>query len=294
MGTFRYVVRDAFRITARHWGVSILTLLTATALFFLVGSSALFSLTIRNVARQVESNLVVQAFCASESDAAQVSDRMSSLPVVTAKRVITPEGALERLKVRLGAQSQAIAMPGANPLPWTVEIQVGRAGQIPQVVRALSAMSQVTDFIYAGGLADRLSRLSAMATRIAGVVVGLAALVCILVFYNTVRIAIDSRRQEIATMLLVGATRTYVLSPFVIQGMLLGVLGSLLAAGCLFFGYDTVVRGINEVLPFLGVKADYKSLQTLALLLVSAGLALGWTCSLVAASRYVRRAARPL
>lgn len=294
MGTFRYVVRDAFRITGRHWGVSLLTLLTATALFLLVGCSAVFSLSVRSLARRVESDLVVQAFCASEADAAAVSERMSSVPAVVSRQVVSPDEGLARLKEKLGAQSQAIAMAGANPLPWAVELRVARAGLVPDVVRSLSQMSEVTDFIYAGGLADRLSRLSYMTTRVGVAIVALASLICALVFYNTVRIAIDSRRREIAAMLLVGATRTYAVAPFVIQGMMLGVGGSLLASGALFAGYGSAVAYINEVLPFLGLVPDYSGLRSVVLLLVSGGLALGWLCSLLVADRFVRRAAKPL
>ena len=62
MGTYRYVVRDTLRLFFRHWGLSLLTLVTAASVFFLVGASSLLALNIRKIAVNIQSDLVIQAY----------------------------------------------------------------------------------------------------------------------------------------------------------------------------------------------------------------------------------------
>lgn len=294
MGTFRYILRDTVRILRRHWGVSLLTLLTAAAVFFLVGATSMFALTLRNVARQVESDLVVQAFCETEKDVNAAAAAIKANPFIVGSRILSPQDAMERLRAKLGSKSEAFTTTGENPLPWTLELQVDRAGHIPDVVMQLNSIKGITDLAYAGTLAERLARLSLVATQVSITMVILCVLVSALVLYNTIRIGIYSRRQEISVMLLVGATRSYVASPFVVQGMFLGLAGASLAALCLHLGYGRVIDNINTLLPFLRLMADVRSLWFLDQLLVYAGFTVGWLCSLFAVSRYVRSAARPL
>ena len=95
-------------------------------------------------------------------------------------------------------------------------------------------------------------------------------------------------------MLLVGATPSYVASPFVLHGMMLGLTGALAAVGLLHYGHLYVIECIDSVLPFLHVQFSWKTLIILDEVLLCAGLAMGWLCSFLAVKRYVREAASPL
>ena len=294
MVTFSYVVRDAFRQLFRHWGVTFLTLITAAAVFFLVGSSALFSLTLRQVAGRVQSDQVVRAFAETEGAARSVAQRMQGTTGVQSVKLMTPDQAMESLRSRLGAQTELLSMAGENPMPWTVEITVAHAAQVNAVAGALAQDSQVSDFIYAGATAQRLARLSATATKVAAAVVVLCLLVSGLVLYNTLRLSIEHRRREISVMLLVGSTRTHIMAPFVLQGMFLGFVGALIACLVLVPCYEAVLRQLNAEISFLNLALDPSGLLVLCELLLCGGLALGWLCSFIAAGRRVSAAAKPL
>lgn len=294
MVTFSYVLRDAFRQMVRHWGVTLLTLLTAAAVFFLVGTSALFSLTVRQIAGNVESDQVVRAFAESEGAARSIEADMGKVSGVAQVKILTPDQAMDVLRSRMGAQSELLAMAGDNPLPWTVEIIVARAGQVNAVVQTLSANPQVSQFIYAGAWAQRLARISSTATKMSALVVVLCLLVSGLVLYNTLRLSIENRRREISVMLLVGSTKPYIMAPFVIQGMLLGFLGALAACLLLVPAYQSTVAQLNQEISFLKLNLDRQGLMGLCALLLVGGLALGWVCSFIAAGRRVRAASKPL
>ena len=95
-------------------------------------------------------------------------------------------------------------------------------------------------------------------------------------------------------MLLVGATPTFVSLPFVLQGMILGVLGSLGASLLLGGVYASFTDFIHQTVPFLQIIQDPRLLLRLGLILMGGGITLGWISSWLAVGRYVRQATRPL
>jgi cell division transport system permease protein len=114
MGTFRYVLRDTNRLLFRHWGLSLLTLFTAVAVFFLVGSSALFMLNTRYLVARVESELLVQAYVKSEAQLQTVADKAHKIPGVASVRWVTTAEAMGALKARLKGHAPGPYHPGGE------------------------------------------------------------------------------------------------------------------------------------------------------------------------------------
>lgn len=294
MGTYRYVLRDTCRLFFRHWGLSLLTLITAASVFFLVGGSALLALSVRKVATSMQSDLVIQAYVTTETNMKSVVSALSNSPDISEIRYLSPQEGLERLRAKMGTQSKALSLVGSNPLPWTIEIKVRQASLVAPTVKVLSAMEEIDDIIYSGTLADRLVKISNLISNVALSVLVMALLVSALVFYNTVRIGIYSRRQEIRIMLLVGSTKSYVAAPFVLQGMLLGLFGAAIAIGVLHYGQAYVSQIVSSVLPFLTNHMQWRELLLLDEVLLCSGLAIGWLCSFIAVRHYINKAVRPL
>ncbi len=294
MATLRYALRDTWRIMRAHWGVSILTLLTSAAVFFLVGGTALFSLNIKQVTASIEGDLSIQAFIDDGAKANAVASAMNGLPWVSSVKVISPDEALSKLKAKLGNQAKAVTLLGKNPLPWTVEVGSKRAQDVPSIVRELLSHGSVDDVVYAGALADRLARVSDLSGRVAMAVLMVAVIVSALVLFNTIRISVYSRKQEISVMLLVGATRLYVALPFVFQGVFLGLGGSMIAVGIIQVFYGGVISSLSTALPLLRFIQEGKLIYRLYCILVGTGVMVGWVCSWLAVSRFIRQALKPL
>lgn len=292
MTSFRYALRDTFRLLFRHWGLSLLTLVTAASVLYILGFTGLFSLNLRQMISRVEGGLVVQVFMKKGQNADAVLALVRTMPTVTSAAAVSPEQALEKLRAKLGNQARAVTLLGENPLPWSVDVQVGRAEQIAPLVRDLVAVAEVEEVLYSGKLVERLTTISRAATTASGTILVLAAVISILVIFNTIRIAIYSRREEIEVMLLVGATRTYISLPFVIQGTLLGAGGALLAIAGIWGTYASIMNAVRTSLPFLDIIIDRHTLLQFFFLLFATGATLGWVCSWLAVSRFVSRASR--
>ncbi len=294
MGTFRYIFRDTFRLFFRHWGLSLLTLATAASVFFLVGGSSLLALNIRKIAENIQSDLVIQAFVSSEAGINSVIELLKDNTDIAELKYISPQEALERLRAKMGSQSKAVTLLNTNPLPWTIEIKVRQAAFVAPTVKQLSGMSEIDDLMYSGALAERLVTVSNLISNTALAVLAIAVLVSALVFYNTIRISIYSKRQEISVMLLVGSTRSYVASPFMLHGMILGVLGAVIAIVLLYYGQAYVFKTIESALPFMHQQLQWREVSLLYGILLCTGAAMGWLCSYFAVHRYIKDAATPL
>ena len=205
---------------------------------------------------------------------------------------VSPDQALEKLRAKLGNQAKAVTLLGENPLPWSVEIQMSRAEHVTPLVRDLVAIPAVEEVLYSGKLVERLTTISKAAATASGAILVLAAVISVLVIFNTIRIAIYSRREEIEVMFLIGATRTYISLPFVIQGTLLGAFGALLAIVGIWSTYASVLNAVRESLAFLDIIVDQRILWSFFLLLLATGATLGWVCSWLAVSRFVSSASR--
>lgn len=293
MASFSYALRDTFRLIFRHWGLSILTLITAVSLFFLLGSSSLFSLNVKNIVADVEDDLVITVFMKTGEDVDSLLSTLENADSIAQIKTVSPEEGLSILKSKLGDQARAVSLLGENPLPWSMQIMVKRADYATHLVRDLMSFPTVEEVVYAGQLAEKLSRVSYVMNRVSIAVLALAITITALVLYNTVKIAIYSKRQEISVMLLVGATRSFIALPFVLQGMFLSTIGALSAVILLYFAYPVIGNVIHNTLMFINVLNDRDLLFRLYIILVGTGMTLGWLCSWFAVHRYIVSAASP-
>lgn len=294
MSRIKYILRDGWRLIWRHFGMSLLTVFTAMSVFFVIGATMLFILNIRNVIGTMENQLSIQAYMKPDTDLEAAAKSIKAMRNVRSVKVITKETALERLRARLGNQANAVTLLGANPLPASIEVRVSRASEVSDTARMLMAVPEVDDIVYAGHVAEKLTRLSTFVERFSFVMLIVALAASGVVLFNTIRIAVYSRAEEIDVMMKVGATATYVAFPFVIQGFLLGLTGALAASAALGYSYFRAVACLKDMLPFLTFIESPRLLANLSLVLICCGTVVSLFASLIAVEKFIRKAAKPL
>jgi cell division transport system permease protein len=123
-----------------------------------------------------------------------------------------------------------------------------------------------------------MSRLLWLVSLIIVVMLGLASL---FIVYNTVRLTLFMRREEIVIMKLVGATNWFVRGPFLVEGFIHGLIGSLLAIVILFSAYRFMLTKLVELIPFFTANVGFDQLFKLSAKLLMMGLVLGISGSLL-------------
>ena len=295
MTTFKYVLRDMGRLVVNHWILGLLTLITAAVMLWILGMTTLFSLNVQNLLSRLESELTIQVYIKKGSDVERVSQKIQALDSVYALKAYSPAESLARLQQKMGSQSRALDLMGDNPIPWNFEIHVKEVGQVEPLVRTLSTMPEIEDVVYAGMVVQRISALSEVSSHVALIMFVLSVVITALVVYNTIHISLYSRREEIGIMYLVGATRTYIATPFVLEGTLLAFIGALIAVAGIVLTYFPSIALLQGNLPFLSTSliGDTHIIGRFCILLAGFGATLGWVCSYLVVARFMHAVTRP-
>ena len=291
---FKYILRDGFRLIVRHLGMSFLTVFTAMAVFFVVGVSTLFVLNIKNIVVMMENQLTITAYVVPKAKIEDVAKQIKAMPEVSDVKIITKEMALEKLRSRVGNQAKAVTLLGDNPLPSSIEVKVKKAAQVSDTARMLMAVPEVDDIVYAGRVAEKLTRVSGFVEKFSWMMLLVAIAASAVVLFNTIRISVYSREAEIAVMLKVGATPTYVMMPFIIQSILLGFSGAVIASLLIGATYYSVIEGLKDMLPFLPFIESPTLIAKLAFMLISCGSLISLLSGMLASQGFISKASRPL
>lgn len=228
-----------------------------------------------------------------DEDAGQIAATLEELAQVQRATVVTADQMRARLVEEMG-DDHALAGLDGRLFPTTIELRLSDEVRDPELIgalaerlRALAVVDQVETY---GDLFTRLRSVSVVAravTIILGVIVLLATL---LVVSNTVRLSLLGRREEIEIMKLCGATDRFVRAPFLINGALQGLVGSLLSLGLLAVAGGVLNRAIGGLVPALWSDEVMGLPLFMSLAIVVGGTALGLAGSHLSVSRFLQEA----
>ncbi len=303
--TIKRIIGSGWKSFVRGGAVSAATVLVMTITLGIIGSliflSALLNFTLDSIREKVDVS-VYFVTTASEEEIFLLQDKLEALPQVKEVSYTSRDEALSIFRERHANDQltlQALDELGENPLDASLEVQATNPDQYESIVTFLEA----TPALSASGTSiidrinyqqnkeviDRLS-LAIQATRDIGiVVVVLFAVASILIAFATIRLAIYSSKEEIAVMRLVGASNAYVRGPFMVTGVVTGVVASLLVIAILLPA-SWYVSG--KTIFWFGGFSLFEYYIThfgpIFLTLIGAGIVLGALASLFAVRKYLR------
>jgi cell division transport system permease protein len=231
-----YSLREAFAAFRRSPLLTALSVAMISMSLLVVGLFAIAAHNIRNVLDRIEARVEVVAYLHDDADFNQVmaaQAEMRKVPVVREVRYVSREQALEIARQELPEFQQIFGQMDGNPLPASIQISLKPQQNGPEAVKSvaqrLSQLPFVEDVQYGREWLDKvylLRRVAGAATLVLG---GGFAIVAALIIGAAIRIAVFARRDEIVIMRLVGATDGFVRRPFILEGLMTGMTGGLLA-----------------------------------------------------------------
>ncbi|MAG36573.1 MAG: hypothetical protein CL878_10075 [Dehalococcoidia bacterium] len=287
---FDYAVTAALLGLWRHRFMTGATVLT-TALMLLMLNIFVVLVTHLNVALDaLEQRVNVVAYIREDAPPGEVltlRDLLLRRSDVLQVIYVTKDEAMARLREHVADRAELLAMVPGNPLPASLEIRARDPRNLDAIVSLLRAAPVLEEVTLQEDVVERMLRLTT-ATRAAGLVMtGGLAIVSLFIVINTIRIAVYSRRREIEVMKLVGATDWFVRWPFVFEGMLYGLLASLLTMLIVVPAYDPLVENFWALLSFLPVERDPQFAVKLALMTTVVGISLGVAGSYISVRRFL-------
>jgi len=257
---------------------------------FTIGLFGMVAINFRQALRSVAERVEVVAFVlrGTPTEAILAGSRdIEAFPEVEEVRYVSAEEALTRARAELVEFREAFRDLETNPLPASLEIRLKpefrNAGSAQAVAERLRGFAFVDDVRFGRDWVERLDRLRNLAGLV-GLVIGLAfAAVAMVIIGVTIRIIVLQRATEIAIMRLVGATNRYIRGPFLLEGIIKGAAGGLLAIGMCWLTLIVFQRTSTEVgagLVFFGAGE--------ALLILVFGIAIGLLGTLLSVGRHLR------
>lgn len=277
-------VREALTASGRAPLLSALGVVTIAFSIFAFGLFGLVAINIRQALEQVEERVEVRAFISDSTEIESVAAAMKDIgefPEVARVDYVSKEKALERARSEMGEFADVFE---SAVLPASIEVHLRAGMRGPTTVKSVADRIRTYHFVddvrYGEEWVAKLYRLRNIAT-VAGIALGVAfAAVAIIIIGATIRMTVLARAKEISIMRLVGATDMFVRLPFLIDGLIKGILGGLLA---LLFVW-VANRVINEYV----IQTIFFDRQLIFLGIV-AGALMGVIGSLISVGRHLRR-----
>ncbi len=292
LSTWEFYIRETLLSLRRNSLMSLASISTVALSFLILGLFVLLVVNLNHMADTLEAQVEIAAYLDSEleeAEIARIAREIKALPGVKESEFVSREEALDRLREQFGERQDLLdSVEEMNPLRHSFEIKAEEAEQVKVVAQEVGRIEGVAEVKYRQEVVERLFSLT-RSIRIAGLVlVVLLLMATVFLISNTIRLTVFARRREIGIMKLVGATDWFIRWPFILEGILLGVLGTLVSVLILRRLYDWVVASIYRSLPFIPVIPPEGIMQPLILLLFGLGFFVGAFGSLVSLRRFLR------
>jgi len=203
---------------------------------------------------------------------------------------IPKEQAYQELLESLGEDASLLEGLGNDILPDAFRVTVSDMNQYDNTVEALSSLDNILRIRRNSDLATRLIGMRTSIVYIGAGIIIMLLFVALFIIANTVRITMFTRRLEISIMKAVGATNSFIRWPFMVEGILLGIISASLSVGLVFLIYRLAATHIQNLIGILGATlvpfGEYAVMLYLGFLAV--GILTGFFGSLVSLGKYLR------
>lgn len=237
-------IRDAFKSVIRNFSLSLASISCITITLIIVAIAIMASFNVQNFTKEIEKDLTIVIFLnndATEEDVTSVEQRLRKIPNVD-KKSITFESKQD-VKEDMQKESEVFDTvldewdDSESPLKDTFQVKVKNVENISATAKKIEKIDQVNTVRYGEGMVDKMIIAFSSIEKVTyGIVVALVVVTVFLII-NTIKLTISARRREIGIMRLVGASNFTIKTPFIIEGMILGLLGSIVPIIFTTYGY---------------------------------------------------------
>jgi cell division transport system permease protein len=289
-----YFLGVALQSITRNLILNLLASITISLALLIMGAFLLLYVNIQNLVTTSSRGLNITVYL-EDGLSGPATDRLrksvGSLNGVASLDYITKDQALADLRERLGEQSGVLEGLDENPLPASFELtlkpEMNSKERLRGLTEKLKTVKGVDDVAYAWEWAEKLEVFLRF-VRLAGFVVGgLLFLAIVFIIANTIKLTVLARKDELYIMRLVGATEGFIRGPFLIEGILQGLMGGVVALVVLWIGYLVLSAHVELPLGFSMIRFAFIP-PVLAWMLPAAGAFFGLIGSLISLSRFMQ------
>jgi cell division transport system permease protein len=294
----RFFLAEALRSIRANVAVSIAATVTVLIAVFILGAFIPSFLYVQSTVDSQKSRVDIRAYISDSAKVAQVNDLQDELVALQGQGMvkeftyINKDQALEELRGRLKDPSVTEFL-SSNPIPANFRIKPGAAEQADEVIAAIDthpAIDEELGVSYGKETTDKLLTVARFIQWAGLALITILLVASILLIGNTIRLSIFARRREVEVMKLVGATNWFIRWPFVIEGIICGLVGALLSVALLWAVkvgvVDQWIEGTDSALQ--RDEATTIGFPLLGLVLIAAGALVGAIGSGITLRRFLK------
>lgn len=252
-----YLTREGFKNIWVNRLLSLATVVVLISCLIIVGSGTLIYLNINSLLDIIEGQNIVMAYVDDNADdvaTQMLGVELRNLPNVANVEFVSKEDALKRQIASYGENMEILNGLPEDILPDAYKITVDDLTLFDETVKKIRGLDNVLEIQENSELAAKLANIRDAVTYISLGIVSILFFVSLFIVSNTIRITIFNRRLEISIMKAVGATNSFIRWPFVVEGVLLGVISAVIALGVEYGIYEIASIWLENILGPLGGK----------------------------------------
>lgn len=235
-------IRDAIKSVIRNFSLSLASISCITITLIIVAIAIIASYNVQNFTEEIERDMTIVVFLKNNASQEEIDDVEKELKSIINVDKYTFQSKTE-VKKQMQEESEVFNAVLENwdeeesPLKDTFQVKVKEVKEISKTAKKIEKIDNVSVVRYGSGMVDKMVKAFNSVEKITfGIVIALV-IVTVFLIINTIKLTISARRREIGIMRLVGASNFTIKTPFIIEGMILGIFGSIVPILITTYGY---------------------------------------------------------
>lgn len=289
--SLKYLTKEGFRNVWVNRLMSLASITVLMACLSIIGLGAMLFFNINSLLDNIESQNVVMVYVAdgvSDEDTSAIGNQIKVMDNVEECIFVPKEDAFQAQLESMGDDAALLDGLEKNPLPDAYKVVVSDLTKFDATVEQLKGLPNIQNIRENGDLADKLIGVRRAVTIVCVGIVALLFIVSLFIISNTIKITMFSRKLEISIMKAVGATNWFIRWPFMVEGVLIGIISSLVSFAVLAGLYQGMKYVFNNFLAFFNPVSFTTYAGYILLIFMGIGIFTGSFGSLITMGKYLK------
>lgn len=288
-------IADSFKGVFRNFSLSLASISCITITLLLVGFSIILSYNVNSFTTSIERDVTIVVFIerkATSEESKEIGNKIELLDNIDKKTFVSKEETRKSMQKESDIFNSIMSQYNeeTNPLQDSYLVKVKDIEKIGETAKEIKNIENVSLVKYGEGSVEELVKIFNIVKKISFIAVVALILVTAFLISNTIKITIQSRSREIEIMRLVGASNTYIRQPFFFEGIILGLLGSIIPIVALGYGYNYLYVKLGGQLftAIIKLVKPASLLYSTSLIILGVGIVVGAWGSFRAVRKYLK------
>lgn len=290
MRGFGYLAKEGFKNVWSNRIMSIASVCVLISCLILTGAASLLSVNVQKVVESVGQSNETTVFLkdnVSELEAVYLGKDIEKIDNISSVRFYSKEEAFESYRKQLGDDLFEKISEESNPLPDAYIVAMDDLSKYDETVAKIQQINGVDRITNRSDIAKKLTDISNLVNLVCIWIIIALMVISLFIIANTIRATMYSRRFEISIMKSVGATNNFVRLPFLVEGMVIGLIAALLSTGLITLLYNAGMAAIESFVPITSIPFDELFVYVAAAFVI-AGLVIGFFGSFISIRKYLK------